>query len=148
MVRLQPYWQLCLQYWLHHKLSARYFSPVQVTTLISPVVYEVDLLVDSKIHRVFHVSKIKRFKGDLRALVVLPEAIATNWVAVIPEAMLGSQFVLKNNIPQVELLVQWEGEHPHEMWWEFLEAMAAVFQSLDLVDKVDSNGLGDDTGIL
>lgn len=93
----------------------------------------------------FRISKLKRFKGDIPATVVLPDMVVDNQLPAILTTMLGSWTVLKNNVPHVELLIQWEGVSPKETLWESLEEMAAVFPSLDLVDKVSLNGYGDDT---
>lgn len=106
---------------------------------MSPVAYEVDLSTNSKVHRVFHVSKLKQLKGNLLAMVVLPKVVVANHVAAIPTV------VLKNDVPHVELLILWEGVSPEETLWEPLEEMATVFPFLDLVDKVSSNRCGDDT---
>lgn len=126
----------------------QYFGPVQVTKVISPVAYEVDLPEKSRIHNVFHVSRLKKFKGEVLATVKLPEAVVVNQVATIPTVVLDSRTILKNNIPKKEILVQWEGEHLEETSWESMEAMATFFSSLDLEGKVDLNGNGDDRGVL
>lgn len=112
--------------------------------MVSRVAYEVDLPSTSKIHRVFHVSRLKLFKGSLPMQPVLSEAVVANQVVVLLAAVLGSQTLMKNGVPWTEALIQWDGSPPEESSWESLDALIAAFPSLNLEDKVIPEENGDD----
>ena len=56
---LQPYRQRSLKPNALGKLSPKFYGPFQVQHRVGEVAYKLDLLVDSLIHPVFHVSCLK-----------------------------------------------------------------------------------------
>jgi hypothetical protein len=59
-VKLQPYRQTSLSGVMYHKLSKRFYGPYLITSRVGPVAYKLALPPHSKIHDVFHCSKLKR----------------------------------------------------------------------------------------
>ncbi|XP_059073200.1 uncharacterized protein LOC131874014 [Cryptomeria japonica] len=66
-LRLQPYRQSALKKSGVEKLKPRFYGPFKVIRRVGEVVYELELPASSKIHNVFHVSRLKK--------VLIPEAI-------------------------------------------------------------------------
>lgn len=63
-LRLQPYRQSSLKRSGSEKLKPRFYGPYPIVRNVGTVAYELDLLVDSKIHNVFHVSCLKKALGQ------------------------------------------------------------------------------------
>ncbi|MCI29774.1 hypothetical protein A2U01_0050983, partial [Trifolium medium] len=62
-LKLVPYRQTSLRNRASPKLNKRYFGPYQISKVINPVAYELVLPPAARIHPVFHVSKLKPYKG-------------------------------------------------------------------------------------
>ncbi|XP_059067655.1 uncharacterized protein LOC131858433 [Cryptomeria japonica] len=62
-LRLQPYRQSSLKRSGVEKLKPRFYEPYQVVRKVGAVAYELDLLTESIIHNVFHVSCLKKALG-------------------------------------------------------------------------------------
>lgn len=56
LLKLQPYTQTSIASRPYPKLSFKYFGPYKVLERIRDVAYRLELLPDSRIHSVFHVS--------------------------------------------------------------------------------------------
>ena len=63
-LRLQPYRQSSLKKKGVEKLKPRYYGPYKVVRKVGEVAYELELLKESKIHNVFHVSNLKKTLGQ------------------------------------------------------------------------------------
>ncbi|XP_059071493.1 uncharacterized protein LOC131062988 [Cryptomeria japonica] len=63
-LRLQPYKQSSLKKNGAEKLKPRFYGPFKVIRRIGEVAYEIELPKDSKIHNVFHVSRLKKVLGQ------------------------------------------------------------------------------------
>lgn len=62
-LRLQPYRQSSLKKSGSEKLKPRSYGPYYISRRVGEVAYELDLLGDSQIHNVFHVSCLKKAAG-------------------------------------------------------------------------------------
>lgn len=87
-LRLQPYRQSSLKKNEAEKLKPRFYGPYRVICRVGEVAYDIELSEGSRVHNVFHVSRLKKAIGqrvvpsvDLppldeeRKLVLFPEAI-------------------------------------------------------------------------
>ncbi|MCH87860.1 Ty3/gypsy retrotransposon protein, partial [Trifolium medium] len=89
-VKLQPYKQISLTGERYHKLSKRFYGPYLITARIGPVAYKLDLPQHSKIHNVFHCSKLKPHVGDPpKEADVLPAECVDNHPLISPLAVIG-----------------------------------------------------------
>lgn len=120
------------------KLSKRYFGPYKILRKIGEVAFELELPPQSKVHPVFHVSKLKPYHGsDLPNRDLPPDAI-DNQPVVQPLAIL-DWHITQNNLDS-KVLVQWEGSFLEDATWEPLHEIVAAFPALHLEDKVDFDG--------
>ncbi|XP_058788145.1 uncharacterized protein LOC131662390 [Vicia villosa] len=81
LLRLKQYRQISVHKRDSQKLSPRFFGPFRVLRSIGEVSYELDLPPSSKIHNVFHVSQLRRYKGvdpNLDFLSLPPETTSTH----------------------------------------------------------------------
>ena len=63
-LRLQPYRQSSLKQKGAEKLKPRFYGPYRVIRRIGQVAYELELPQGSKIHKIFHVSCLKKALGQ------------------------------------------------------------------------------------
>lgn len=89
-VKLQPHRQSSVAGRRIQKLAPRYYGPYMINRCIGEVALEVELPPGSKIHLVFHASKLKPFKGEQEPpkLGLPPHGIA-NEPLIEPLAFLG-----------------------------------------------------------
>src|SRR4051812_31257667 len=84
-LRLQPYIQTSLAQRPYQKLAFRYYGPYKIIGHVGAVAYELQLLVDSKIHNVMHVSQLKQAIGvDVPIAGLLPPDNATLQALHVP----------------------------------------------------------------
>jgi hypothetical protein len=142
LVKLRPYRQTSVASHRLQKLSKRFFGPFRIKKQIGEVAFELDLPPTSRIHPVFHASKLKLYHGsEQEASPLPPEAFGDNSV-VHPIAFLDKQ-VAAGRPPKV--LVQWSNSFPEDATWETLADIETSFPNLDLEDKVMADGVGDVT---
>ena len=106
-VRLQPYRQISVSLRRNAKLAPRYYSPFRILERIGQVAYRLELPATSRIHPVFHVSKLKEQLGArISSQPQLPITIGEQEeLGARPLAVLDRR-VRRN---KTEVLIHWQG---------------------------------------
>ena len=118
-LKLQPYRQSSVAGNRIQKLAPKFYGPFKVLDTIGKVVYKLDLLERAQIHNVVHVSQLKKARGYSGQVIPLP--VAHNQIQEFqPLAILERKLVKRGNMPDVKVLVHWQGLSPAEVTWEFL----------------------------
>ncbi|KAJ1382780.1 Chromo-like domain superfamily [Sesbania bispinosa] len=145
-LRLQPYLQLSLCSTSSPKLSKRYFGPFRILRSIGPVAFELELPSDSKVHPVFHVSKLKPCRGPPPSTMIsLPASITGTRLTLVPISVLGRRFLHTTTGSKEQLLIQWTDQSEEEATWEDTTVIKESYPDFDLEVKVNFDGLGNDT---
>jgi len=88
---LQPYKQTSLNYKGHKKLAPKFYGPYQVLHRIGLLAYKLALPPYSKIHRLFHVSCLKKVMGQhCRFQTTLHELDEEGTICLQPEVVLNN----------------------------------------------------------
>lgn len=119
-VKLRPHHHISVQgTHHHHKLTKRYFGPFRILERIGSVTYCLQLLIESRIHPVFHCSLLRPHHEplDLDTSPLPPEAI-NNHPILEPLTILASQTDSSTTLPTRLVLVQWVGLAPKDSTWE------------------------------
>lgn len=133
LLKLQPYRQTTLRQYKHHKLAPKYYGPFKIVAKIGQVAYKLELPRGSQIHSVFHVSQLKKFRGDIpHEPAKLPQCDSSGVIAMVPYAVLDRRMAKKGNVAAVYVLIQWVNEGPEDATWELYDDMAARFPDFDL----------------
>ncbi|XP_074296891.1 uncharacterized protein LOC141627551 [Silene latifolia] len=134
-LKLQPDRQMSVESTsqTNHKLSAKYFGPFQVEASIGKVAYKLKLHPEVQIHRVFHVSQLKIFKGALPNKPHIPHWLKGRSIdqVLIPHAILARRVVKHQNMAKVQYLIQWEGIPEDDSTWEFAEKFKLKYPTFD-----------------
>ena len=88
------------------KLSARYFRPYKVLAKIGIVAYKLDLPLESKMHLVFHVSKLKKHIGHQPVQFQFPLLDVDGVISKEPIAILNRQIGKKRVHAVTKVLIQ------------------------------------------
>jgi len=119
LLKLQPYTQSTVASRPYPKLAFKYFGPYTVLERVGSVAYRLQLLKDSLIHPVFHISQLKPFSADYTLVYdLLPVITDLEAADTVPEAIVDRRLVKKGNtaIPQVKLT--WVGLPASATTWE------------------------------
>ncbi|XP_072086971.1 uncharacterized protein [Arachis hypogaea] len=138
LVKLQPYRQHSMALRKHQKLGMRYFGPFKIQQKLNAVAYKLALPPEAKIHNVFHISALKKFRGD-QETHYLPFPLRTTEMGPVlePHAVRAKRTVIKDGKEILQLQVQW-GEGPvAELTWEVVDNFCRAFPDFNLEDKVD-----------
>ncbi|GKC17853.1 retrotransposable element Tf2 [Tanacetum coccineum] len=133
LLKLQPYREFTLRQHKHYKLAPKYYGPFKVLERIGQVAYKLDLPASSQIHLVFHVSQLKKFKGDSPQFpIMLPQCGSQGLIEMAPFAVLDRRMAKRGNAIDVYVLVQWVNGSPADAIWELYEDIAMKFPDFDL----------------
>jgi hypothetical protein len=141
-VKLRPYRQVSVGGSRSQKLAQKFYGPFKILEAIGDVAFKLELPTGSRIHPVFHVSKLKPCYGDHAApTLALPLESVDNQPQIFPLVVLD---IKQHEDPlQVKVMVQWHRLYPEDMTWEFLHQLQAEFPSFHLEDKVVLEAEGD-----
>ena len=115
LIKLQPYRQQTFTLRKNQKLRMRYFGPFCILQKIAAVAYRLELPEIARIHLIFHVSLLKRFKGDSATpYMPLPLQIELEGPILQPFQVLASRTIVKESLSIPQVLIQWENTEPHE----------------------------------
>ena len=125
---------------INQKLAARFYGPFKVVAKVGDVAYRLQLLDQSRIHPVFHVSLLKKAVGDHQVLGELPKDLElTDESDVYPEKVMGSRVTLKEGVTVQQSLIKWK----HKTW-EDNAVLQGQFPDFCLEDKAVSREAGID----
>ena len=83
---LQPYRQPTLRKRGSEKLKPRYYGPFKIIRPMGEMAYELELPTDSRVHNVFHVSRLKKVLGQhVVPSAVLPPLDDEKKLVLVPE---------------------------------------------------------------
>ena len=128
------------------KLAAHYFGPFQVLQKVGPVAYRLDFPAASKLHHVFHVSKLKKkLVQDVILHPSLPPLNPNGSLNPCPSAILAKRIVKRGPAISIEVLVNWHGAPDYDAKWEKYHDLEAGFPQFIHEDKDRLRGRIDTT---
>nr|KYP63732.1 Transposon Ty3-G Gag-Pol polyprotein [Cajanus cajan] len=148
LVKLQPYRQHSVALRKHQKLGLRYFGPFPIIKKIGSVAYKLLLPASAKIHSVFHVSLLKKCKGNHQT-PYLPLPLLTNEFGPVvqPSRILDSRTIIRGDQHIAQVLIQWDGLDATQATWEDATVIHKDYPNFYLEDKVDFYGGGNVTRV-
>jgi hypothetical protein len=121
------------------KLKARFCGSYRVTELINDVAVRLALPTGARIHDVFHVGLLKKFRGEPPAAT--PPLPPLRHGAIDPEPARAVRYRVVGGVPQA--LIQWQGATPTSATWEDTAAFRAKYPTFQLEDELVLGGEGD-----
>nr|GEX95434.1 reverse transcriptase [Tanacetum cinerariifolium] len=127
-VKLQPGRKISMRKGRHHKLSPKFYGPYQVIARIGKVPYRLNLLANSHIHLVFHVSQLKAHKRDNpNTQKALTKVYEDAMISDKPQTVLERKKLKKWEEEVEYVLVQWVNGSREDATWESLSDMASSY---------------------
>ncbi|XP_077215503.1 uncharacterized protein LOC143850075 [Tasmannia lanceolata] len=146
LLKLQSYRQLSVATRSSQKLSKRFYGPYEIESKVSNVAYKLKLPGGNRIHPVFQISLLKQYYGPTPNVVCdLPSPGVANQPLISPLGILSTRTILRDNKAVQQVPVQWTGLLPEDTSWEDIKSLQTDFPHLHLEDKVDFQGVGNDT---
>lgn len=124
------------------KLTAKYFNPSKVLAKIGTVAYRLELPLGSKIHSVFHMSRLKKHIGKHTTTSVLPILDGDGLIAKELIVILDRRFTKKRGRATKELLLQWSNCFPEDASWEIFYELLQKFPNFNPWGQGFSQGKG------
>ena len=118
-LRLQLYRQSSLKKSRAKKLKPIFYGPYRVIRKVGKVSYELELPKGSRVHNVFHVSRLKKsISQSVVPSIDLPPLDEEGKLVLVPEAILDTrERKLRNRIVK-EYLVRWKDLLEEDSTWE------------------------------
>ena len=131
-IKLKPYRMKSVATKLNEKLSPRFFGPYPILERIGPVAYRVELPAHTRIHPVFHVSKLRKTLKPGEREQPLPPLLTEElaWLCT-PEDIIDSRVSAQG----VDLLVKWQDLPEFEACWMDPNDFKQQFPKFHLEDK-------------
>ena len=143
LVKLQPYRQSSLTLRKNQKLGLKFFGPFRVINKLSPVACKLELPESARIHPIFHISLLKKYKGDsFTPYLPLPLTTSEYGPILQPEEVLAARTIMKGSVLEPQVLIKWQGTTDSEATREGLKEFNREFPAFNLGDKVVFNGGG------
>lgn len=136
LLKLQPYRQVSVKWSVPpQKLSPCFYGPYLITIKLGKVAYRLQLPAGSKIHDVFHVSQLKKYRKNANSCCL---ELPTYWEAYIKESekVLEQRMVKRNKRVVTQFLVQQKGMDIFESTWEDYYKFVEKFPQLHFEGKV------------
>jgi hypothetical protein len=105
------------------KLGPKFYGPFLVLEKIGDVAYSLQLLTDTKLHDVFHVGLLKRYKGEPPVEPPVLPHISHGRTYGQPEVVIRGRLARGRR----EVLVQWRGQPAAEATWTDLEEFQKLY---------------------
>lgn len=125
-LRLQPYKQSSIKSSGAKQLKPRFYGPYKVLRKIRGVAYEVELPESSKIHNIFHVSRLKVLGQQVVPCTQLPPLDDEGKLILELEIILDTRERSLRNRTITEFLIQWKGLSIEDATWEKKEDVEAL----------------------
>ena len=121
---LQPYRQSTLRKSGSEKLKPRYYGPFRILRRVGEVAYELELPAESRVHNVFHVSRLKKALGHrVVPSTVLPPLDDEGKLILVPESILEYRERQLRRRTIREYLVKWRDLPVEDATWESEEIL-------------------------
>ncbi|KAL6326166.1 hypothetical protein AAG906_001041 [Vitis piasezkii] len=121
------------------KPYTNYMSPSPASKALqrSRMAYKLALPEDARIHNVFHVSNLKKCRGDPleQPQIPLPARFKDSSPILQPAHVLGFRQISQLGKLCPQLLIQWEGQDPSDATWENTHEFQKI-SDFNLEDKV------------
>jgi hypothetical protein len=118
------------------KLGLKFYDPFCVLEKIGDVAYMLQLPPEAKIHDIFHVGLLKKFKGEPPVeLLALPHISHGRACAQLERVTCGRLAQGRR-----EILVQWSGQPAVEATWTDLKEFQRLYPDFQLEDELLMGG--------
>nr|GEU52733.1 peroxidase 64 [Tanacetum cinerariifolium] len=112
-----------------------FFGPYRITRKVGPVAYKLDLPPESRIHPIFHVSRLKPTHCPISAYIA-PLPITKDWeIDIQPHSVLAHRWVYEAVKQVLELLISLCDRPHEEATWEAYDLLVNQFLNFRLEDK-------------
>jgi len=117
VLMLQPYRQSTPKKSGAEKLMPWYYGPFKISKKIGEVAYELELQAGSRVHNVFHVSRLKKALGhNVTPSVELPPLDEEGKLILVPEAIIDTRERTLRTIREYH--VKWKNLPVEDATWE------------------------------
>jgi hypothetical protein len=114
------------------KLGPKFYGPFRVLEKIGDVVYRLQLPAGTKLHDVFHVGLLKRYKGESPVEPPVLPHIIHGRACGQPKVVIRGRLARGRR----EVLVQWRGQPAAEATWIDLEELQKLYPDFQLEDEL------------
>lgn len=135
LLKIQPYKQTTARGYMPQKLASMYFGPYTVVEKIGKVAYKLSLPPHAKINDVFHISQLKKYKGQH---VNIQSDTPMFWEIQpkMPEKILERRMIKRGNRAITQVLIKWLGEDRADATWEDFLVIKQKFPDFNLVAEI------------